>query len=569
MTDGLLRALLARRSNSATGLQSLTGVKKKASVFLVLLFLGIGYFLLFGPPNAVGARDQNMISIFNADEFAQYPHVTRMMEPGKTLAQTLYRFFAYQHYYYGFPFYFFSSAAALFPLKLTTGLSYVNLNMLFLRQVVSILPMVFALMLLVALQTNFDSYVKSISLFILLLSVPEVVANNLWWHPESLVFLFIILTFFFLQKDDLAFGRYFYLAAIACGLAIATKLIGLFFFLTIPAYLLLGWRKGRINLRYACVAALGFVLTIGITFVLSNPFLYWASERAQALKIQTRQADAMSTGFVLAYGNSPWSWLNVITELYGLPAFLLLSLISLVIGILQGQKRILNLLILAWALPFTIYLFAAIVIRPKHFFLPILLPVFSSLPAFFAFAWPTSFAGSTIDWVKRNSWRLLLSTVGIGVIGWQFAYNLHYDTSLYQDALNREKDSSALQFYSALERDYLPKIVLDRQLIIYRDAQMYVADEPAYDVRFQWGTIDYDYVHKINADVLVLSKGRLHDFTQEGAQERALDPDFVRAYQFYKDALAGTVTGYDLLYQDENGIAYLSAPLYKSFFATK
>ncbi|HUL13544.1 MAG TPA: hypothetical protein VLU73_15430, partial [Methylococcaceae bacterium] len=144
-----------------------------------------------------------------------------------------------------------------------------------------------------------------------------------------------------------------------------------------------------------------------------------------------------------------------------------------------------------------------------------------------------------------------------------------YDASLYQDTLNREKDNSALQFYSTLERDYLSKIAMDRQLIIYRDVQMYVADSPAYDVRFQWGTIDYDYIHKINADVLVLSKQRLHDFTQEGAQERALDPDFASAYQFYKDALAGTVTGYDLLYQDESGIAYVSAPLYKSFFATK
>jgi hypothetical protein len=246
-----------------------------------------------------------------------------------------------------------------------------------------------------------------------------------------------------------------------------------------------------------------------------------------------------------------------------------LSLIALVLGAVRGQKQTLNLLILTWALPFTIYLFAAVVIRPKHFFLPILLPVFSSLPAFFAFVRPTPFVSSTIAWARRNGWRLLLSVVGIGVLGWQFAYNLRYDASLYQDALNREKDSPALQFYSALEQDYLSRIVLNRQLIIYRDVQMYIAETPAYDVRFQWGTIDYDYIRKINADALVLSKQRLHDFTQEGAQERALEPDFANAYQFYKDALAGTVTGYDLLYQDENGIAYLRAPLYKSFFTAR
>jgi len=108
--------------------------KKQISIFLILLLLGTVYFVLFWFPNATGAQDQNMLSVFNADEFAQYPHAVRMLEPGKTFSQSLYRFFAYQHYYYGFPFYFSSAVAALLPVKLLSGFGSVSLNVLWLRK---------------------------------------------------------------------------------------------------------------------------------------------------------------------------------------------------------------------------------------------------------------------------------------------------------------------------------------------------------------------------------------------------------------------------------------------------
>jgi len=47
-------------------------------------------------------------------------------------------------------------------------------------------------------------------------------------------FLFVVFVFFFLDRDELKFGINFRLAALACGLAVATKVLGLFFFATIP-----------------------------------------------------------------------------------------------------------------------------------------------------------------------------------------------------------------------------------------------------------------------------------------------------------------------------------------------
>lgn len=164
----------------------------------------------------------------------------------------------------------------------------------------------------------------------------------MWIHPDSLVFLFIVLTFFFLAKDDLQFGKNFYFAALFCGLAVATKLIGLFFFLAIPYYIFLGWRQGRIDVRKALIAACLFVVIMFSTFVLVNPFLFWSSERAFALKTQTDLHNAMDKGFIIAYQNGPLLWLQVFEKWYGLLIFILFSIAALVIGALKGERRLLN-----------------------------------------------------------------------------------------------------------------------------------------------------------------------------------------------------------------------------------
>jgi 4-amino-4-deoxy-L-arabinose transferase-like glycosyltransferase len=544
-------------------------MSEKKTTFLILLLLGAAYFVLFIFPNATGARDLNMTFIFNSDEPAQYPHALRMLTPGKTLAQSIYRFFAYQHYFYGFPYYFYAAVFALLPVKLLVGLENVSLNMLVLRQIVSVLPMIAALIILVYLQTGFESRTRSILLFLLLLLIPQVVFNDMWLHPESLVFLFIVLTLFFLVRDDLGFGRDFYLAALFCGLAVSTKLIGLFFFLAIPLYIFLGWRQKRIDAGKSLMVAALFVAIMLVTFVLTNPFLYWESERAFALKTQQGLHQSLQEGFIVAYHNSPWVWFQVIFSEYAAPVFLILSAAALLAGALQGERRLLNRLIMAWSVPFMIYISVALVIRSKHFPLPILLPVFSALPAYFTLASPSRFTRPVGEYLRTNGLRLFLLAVGVIGISWQFLYSLSLDVPRYRATLNREYDNPSLQFYSGLEQDYLSGLGLDRRLIVFRDVTMYVPDSPQYDVRFQWGIADYGDIQKIHADLLVLNKQHLRDYTQPGQLETASDPNFAQTYRFYQDALTGNVTGYTLLYQDDFGIAYLGTTLYDQFFASR
>jgi hypothetical protein len=535
----------------------------QSRVSLLLLLIGAAYFFLFWPVNSLGARDQTMISVFDPDEFAQYPHPVRMLDqPGNTLKQSIYRFTAYQHYYYGYPFYFYSAVAALLPLKLISGLGNTAWNMLLLRQLVSVLPMIAAVMLLVYLQTKFQSYLRSVSLFIFLLTIPAVFQNDTWWHPESLVFLFIVLTFYFLYKDNLSFGKYFYLSAIACGLAVATKLIGLFFFLAIPTYIVLGWYQGRISFTKAIRFSFTFVALMAITFVVSNPFLLFASEREAAFKIQSRQSESMSAGFVLSYAKGPATWFPLITENYAQPLFLLVGFVALGVGIARKETRLLSLLIAMWAIPFTLYLLFAIAIKPKHFFIPILLPVFSTLPFLFDALWPRPFR-----FAKENAIKLALLAVTFAIAMSQLVYNFNFDVKHYLAELNKEKDSQAIQFYEKLDQIVFLKIPADDHLVIFRDVRMYVADLPRWEVKFRWGTQDYAAIQKADADVLVLWKQRLYDYTQEGAAELALDQtEFAEAARFYKDALNDNVEGYHLIYEDDFGVAYVSTALYDQYF---
>ncbi len=202
-------------------------------ILWLLIAIGAIYFVAFIFPNATGAKTYSMISLFQPDEHAQYPALLFMLN-GSSLKQTILNFILYRYYYYGFPF-FASSALVLLPLKLANALNgqNVQLAMLLLRQLINVLPMTLAILLMVYSQTKFRSYLASIATFIFLLLIAAVVENNLWWHADSLTVLFVVLVFFFLDRDQLKFGINFRLAAVACGLAIGTKVLGFFFFITI------------------------------------------------------------------------------------------------------------------------------------------------------------------------------------------------------------------------------------------------------------------------------------------------------------------------------------------------
>ncbi|MBM3125007.1 MAG: hypothetical protein FJZ87_08005, partial [Chloroflexi bacterium] len=393
-------------------------------VSLAIGLIGLIYFLVFLPINAQGARDLNMLSVFSPDEFGQYPHLQRMLnQPADSFLGSIYRFIQYKHYYYGFPFFLFS-ALAILPLIPIVGAGEISLNLLLLRQLVSVLPMLIGIGTLVYVQTGFKRPAQAILLFIFLLTIPIVMMNNLWWHPESLVFLFVVLTFFFLQRDNLKFGRDFKLAAVACGLAAATKLIGLFFFLAIPGYLFFGWRMSRLAIGRIGILAAQFLALMTLTFLISNPFLVFESERQAALKIQSSQSDATASGFVFTGDSSPSTWLPVLEANYVEIPILALSLIAAVLGIADRQTRLHILLILLWVLPFSIYLFFFVALRHKYYFMPAVLPLVSTLPVLMVRLPPTGQGG------MARFLRLLATILVFSLVGIQAVKNFQFSAGL-------------------------------------------------------------------------------------------------------------------------------------------
>ena len=173
-------------------------------IFALLLFMAVAAFALFTWPNAVASQNLSMVQMFQPDEAAVLPYVQQMITPAPTLNLALRHFVFYEYYYYGFP-YFGASAMLLLPLRWLGLLGNISLVMLILRQFISVLPMLAALLLLVYMQDGFRSY-RSPVLFAFLLAVPAVVQNNLWWHPDGIAFLLVVLTLFFLKRDNLRFG---------------------------------------------------------------------------------------------------------------------------------------------------------------------------------------------------------------------------------------------------------------------------------------------------------------------------------------------------------------------------
>jgi hypothetical protein len=527
-------------------------------VFAILVFISAAYFTVFIFPNNTGAKDQMMISLFEPDEFAQYPVVTQMLTSDGSRNQTIYNFIAYGHYYYGSPFYF-SSALLLLPLKLTQNLSNTQLNMLLLRQFISILPMLGALLLLTYLQTKFTSPVKSIGLFVFLLSISAVVENNLWWHVDSLAVFFIALTLFFLDRDDQRFESNFALAAAATGLAAGTKVIGLFFALAIPTYLLIGVISKKLTWRKAILQGALFVGIMSAVIVISNPFLLLSSQRTEMIKTLTRQSRSMSEGWTLSYAKGPASWLQIINSLYGQLIFVVLALIALALGIWRGQNRVRYLLIATWALPLGLYILFTVAIKPTHFFLPVLLPIYSSLVVLFEFP---PFTTKT----KRTPILWLWGGVVLVIIAYQFAININKDVELYREVLTREEHEGSLVFYNTLERDYLPRIHTNEQLKIFRDVRMYFPDNSRWNVRTYWNS-KYSTIEKIKPDIIILWSQRILDYTNANAQANAVDPaTFQDTYTFFVDADHDKIRGYRLVYRDNVGLMFVSDAVYQSYF---
>ncbi|HUI87327.1 MAG TPA: hypothetical protein VLX61_01255 [Anaerolineales bacterium] len=536
-------------------------------ILWLLVALGAIYFIAFIFPNSTGAKTYSMISLFSPDEHIQYPTPLFMLS-GDSFKEILHHFVLYRDYSYGFPFYG-GSALVLLPLKLTHALNSQNvqLALLLLRQFISVLPMLLAILLMVYTQTKFRSYLTSIITFIFLLLVTAVVENDLWWHADSLAVLFVVLVFFFLDRDELKLGINFRLAAVACGLATATKVLGLFFFLTIPVYILIGIQQKRMAWKQALPAAAVFVVLLALVIVAADPFLLIQSERQQMLRLIGHISSTMTNGYALYYVKDAFTWLSVLAGL-AWPPFLILMALTLLLGIWKSPRPVLHALILCWMIPFFFYIFYVLSAELTHYFLPILIPWFSCVA--------TALELKPASWLsERSGHGSFLRRWGNGIwlamavliVGYQALNYLSSDFRLYQNHLTREQTSPAIQFYDDLNQKYLSVLPSNQTYVIFRDVRIYFPDSASNHVISFYVTTNYATVQRDKPDIIVLWQQRVSDYTQPGALAAAINKNaFQAVYQFFSDASKGQLAGFHLIYRNDTGLAFVSDTLYQKYF---
>ena len=418
--------------------------KKQKRIYYLIVLVGAIYFLLCYFPNNTGAKDDHMLLLFSNDETVIYPIVVSMLKFDGDIHEIWYRLIIYGDYHYGYPFYFLSFLVLL-PIRLIFGQDYIfqtQLNLMLLRQFVSVLPWIVATGFATYLQTRFKSTWRTLGLFVFLLAVRGFVFQSLsWWHPDALAVLGVVLTIFFLDRDNLNFGNNFFYAAIACGFAAAVKLVGFFFFLTILGYLVAGLIKRRTSLKKALLCGIIFVLIMGAIIVISNPFLFYEGARNQMLQIQSQKGVELSQGYTHdvspEYQKGPKWWIRSLNLWFGNPITLVLLFIALIFGSIIGDAKLSNQLILSWVIPYSIYLFYFIAPKPHHYWFPVMLPLFSSAFNYFDVNRVEVRIFSTVPRLWEKFRRISIIAWAIFII-YLFVINIQFDFEKYIEILVRE-----------------------------------------------------------------------------------------------------------------------------------
>lgn len=499
-----------------------------------------------------------MVLIFQPDEAVPLPYVLEMIEPSDTIKQALINFAFYDYYFYGYP-YFAASALALLPLQWLGQIGNITLVMLTLRQVISVLPMLGIIWILVYLQTRFKSY-RAVLLFLLLASIPAVVQNNLWWHPDSLAILFAMLVIVCLNLDALRFGRFFYLAAVMCGFSAGTKGIGFYFFVAIAVYLLIGYAGKRVSLQRLTFSAFGFLAVMAAAYLFANPILVFSGVRRRYFTVMQEQSRLLTQGYEVYYPKGlAASWPEMRTY-YGDWPILLAALVACILSIMRGPNRLLNTIILAWFIPITVFDLSIIHFKPQYW-MPVALPMFSTLAGLLPDAADLKklLAGQT-----KPGGGLLMKTAFLLVVVVQFLFYLPSGSNRYFSELRRAENNPSLDFYTNTSQAL--RALPPAPYAVYHDTAIYVPSISGWHTDSIFEVLTYPYIEQHNFDILLVMQGRINDYLNPAVV--GIDAEnLALGREFYQAANQGSVRGYHLVYRNDFGLVFVKDQLYTEYYS--
>jgi hypothetical protein len=531
-------------------------------ILIILLVLSAVYFVLFYFPNAAGSRDVKMVLAFEPDEGVPLGYVLHMIQPADSLKQALINFAFYNYYFYGYP-HFAYSAFTLLPLRLAGQLDNIPLVMATLRQMVSVLPILLSILVLVYLQTRFRSY-RAVVLFVFLVSIPAVIRNNFWWHPDGIAILLAMLAIFFLSRDHLRFGRNFFIAAAMIGFSAGTKGIGFYFFLTIFVYLLWGLLARKITVGRAVLSAVGFIGVMTAAYLVANPILIYSGVRRRYFTVMRSQSEWLFTGYEIYLEKGPAAAYRMSREYFGHWLFLVAMYAACIWGIVRSRtRRLLNTLILTWTVPITVLVMTLIHFKFQYW-LPVMLPLFSCAATLLP---EDPIVQIRMLFKERFEWRQMLKAgfriALILVVLVQFSAFVRTDIKWYEQRLEREQTEPSIRFFDETMTVLAPLPPGD--YAVYHDTRMYVPPMPNWRTESLLEVLNYPFVRSGSFDMLLIMQQRVADYLNEKAE--GIDQErFAQGQEFYTDVRNDEVEGYHLVYQDKYGLVFVRTELYEQYF---
>lgn len=237
---------------------------KKTRLILVLsvvVFLILAYF---------NFRHLNIgyLSLYSIDEYAFHQSLLNMYD-GLTNFSIV-KLFSFNFYSYGFIFFIINTLAA-FPF-IASG----NVEMtIYIPRIITSLFAVGSFWYLYKIAKLYSDKYFSLLLSFVLFTMPGFWKNAMWFHPDWMMTFFIILSSYFLCKDEWNFKKYFWWAGVVFGLALGTKIQAITFLPFVFMYVFYDNFKFRVfyNLKVKVKIFSKFVAIVMLTFLFSNPYL--------------------------------------------------------------------------------------------------------------------------------------------------------------------------------------------------------------------------------------------------------------------------------------------------------
>ncbi len=346
-------------------------------VFIALAVIGLITFIIYFPVNNGGR--------IHPDEDIIYPDVANMLVSYDTFPEMLRKTFIIDTWWYGYPYFPISALPLIIP-RLIYGNAFaenIQLNMLLLRQFISVLPMIVSIILLVYIVDEFKSPWLSVGMYVMLSLVPGVVRyNTRFWHPDSIIVLLVLLTFFFLKRDRLRYGTDFFLAAFMIGLATAIKVWGLFFFLAIGGYLLAGVMEKKISVNRMIGLGLLFILVMAGSFIITSPSILIPWNFRTYIDLMQDYYPTMRFGYDEpdpqgVYRTGLPAWMVFFRIHFMQDFFFYFCVFAGLAGSLAGREKTLNRLIMAWCTVVGTYLVGWIAVKSFQYLLPMMIPLYA------------------------------------------------------------------------------------------------------------------------------------------------------------------------------------------------